>query len=110
MNDLALAHCAHDPRRLKALAQVPLQDLDLACREASRAKADGHVGVQIGNHLGKRDLDDRHLVDFLIHCAERRHPGAGPSLGHDDRRPHEEVDDAVAGRHAGGDPARASCR
>ena len=49
---------------------MPLQDLDLACREASRAKADGHVGVQIGNHLGKRDLDDRHLVDFLIHCAD----------------------------------------
>ena len=70
MNDLALAHCAHDPRRLKALAQVPLQDLDLACREASRARADGHVGVQIGNHLGKRDLDDQHLVDFLIHCAD----------------------------------------
>ena len=69
MNDLALTHCAHDPNRLKALAQVPLQDLELACREASRAKADGHVGVQIGNHLDKRDLDDAHLVDFLTHCA-----------------------------------------
>ena len=69
MNDLALAHCGHDARRLKALAQVPLQDLDLACREASRAKADGHAGVQIGNHLAERDLDDRHLVDFLVHCA-----------------------------------------
>ena len=32
MNDLALEHCAHAPDRLKALAQVPLQDLDLACR------------------------------------------------------------------------------
>ena len=69
MNDLALEHCAHAPARLMALAQVPLQDLDLACREASRAKADGHVGVQIGNHLDKRDLDDAHLVAFLTHCA-----------------------------------------
>ena len=69
MNDLALEHCSHAPARLKALAQVPLQDLDLACREASRAKVDGHVGVQIGNHLDKRDLDDAHLVDFLTHCA-----------------------------------------
>jgi aminocarboxymuconate-semialdehyde decarboxylase len=69
MNDLALEHCGHAPARLKALAQVPLQDLDLACGEASRAKADGHVGVQIGNHLEKRDLDDAHLVDFLTHCA-----------------------------------------
>ncbi|SDV51308.1 amidohydrolase family protein [Chitinasiproducens palmae] len=69
MNDLALEHCAYAPTRLKALAQVPLQDLDLACREASRAKAAGHVGVQIGNHLGPRDLDDPQLIDFLCHCA-----------------------------------------
>ena len=69
MNDLALDHCALRPDRLKPLAQVPLQDIDLACREASRAKAQGHVGVQIGNHLGQRDLDDTHLVDFLTHCA-----------------------------------------
>ncbi|MDS1140494.1 amidohydrolase family protein [Pusillimonas sp. SM2304] len=69
MNDLALEHCAADPHRLKAMAQVPLQDLELACREASRAKASGHVGVQIGSHLGARDLDDEHLVQFLIHCA-----------------------------------------
>lgn len=74
MNDLALEHCAADPKRLKALAQVPLQDLDLACREASRAKATGHVGVQIGSHLGKRDLDDEHLVQFLIHCANEDIP------------------------------------
>ena len=43
--DLALEHCAHAPDRLKALAQVPLQDLDLACREASRARAAGHLGA-----------------------------------------------------------------
>ncbi|SCU74628.1 Aminocarboxymuconate-semialdehyde decarboxylase [Cupriavidus necator] len=69
MNDLALEHCAYRPARLKALAQVPLQDLELACREATRAKAAGHVGVQIGNHLGPHDLDDARLVDFLVHCA-----------------------------------------
>ncbi|MGB6104996.1 MAG: amidohydrolase family protein [Pusillimonas sp.] len=78
MNDLALEHCAAHPSRLKALAQVPLQDLDLACREASRAKASGHLGVQIGNHLGGRDLDDEHLVQFLIHCAN----GGIPVLAH----------------------------
>lgn len=69
MNDLALEHCAYRPGRLKALAQVPLQDLEMACIEASRAKADGHVGVQIGNHLGPHDLDDERLVSFLAHCA-----------------------------------------
>lgn len=69
MNDLALEYCAPFPTRLKALAQVPLQDTDLACKEASRAKACGHVGVQIGNHVGDRDLDDAQLVEFLHHCA-----------------------------------------
>lgn len=70
MNDLALEHCAFAPGRLKALAQVPLQDLELACREASRARAAGHLGVQIGNHVGPRDLDDDTLVRFLVHCAD----------------------------------------
>lgn len=74
MNDLALEHCAYAPNRLKALAQVPLQDLELACREASRAKAAGHLGVQIGNHLGPRDLDDDHLISFLVHCANESIP------------------------------------
>ncbi len=69
MNDLALEYCAARPHRLKALAQVPLQDPALACREASRARAAGHVGVQIGNHVGDRDLDDEQLVEFLHHCA-----------------------------------------
>lgn len=69
LNDQALEFCAADPKRLVALAQVPLQDIDAACREASRAKASGHHGVQIGNHLGDRDLDDEGLVTFLQHCA-----------------------------------------
>lgn len=74
MNDLALAFCAHDPQRLKALSQVPLQDLDAATREVSRAKAAGHVGVQIGNHVGPRNLDDPALLEFLRHCAAESMP------------------------------------
>ncbi len=69
MNDLTLAHCNRHPTRLKAMAQVPLQDTERACREASRATACGHVGVQIGNHVGDRDLDDEQLIEFLHHCA-----------------------------------------
>jgi aminocarboxymuconate-semialdehyde decarboxylase len=74
MNDLALAFAAHDPQRLKVLAQVPLQDLDLACAEASRAVASGHLGIQIGNHLGDKDLDDATLEAFLTHCANEDIP------------------------------------
>jgi len=74
MNEHVLGYCAHAPTRLKALAQVPLQDGDLACREASRAMESGCIGVQIGNHVGERDLDDEALVQFLIHCAGQRIP------------------------------------
>lgn len=74
MNEHVLGYCTHAPSRLKALAQVPLQDTDLACREADRAMAAGCIGVQIGNHVGERDLDDEGLVRFLIHCANKNIP------------------------------------
>lgn len=72
-NDAALEICAGAGAsangRLRALCQVPLQDTDLACRELSRAMRSGHVGVQIGNHVGARNLDDEGIVTFLQHCA-----------------------------------------
>lgn len=74
MNDYAIELCSHDQQRLKGLAQVPLQDIDAACREASRAKQIGHVGVQIGNHFGNKDLDDADMLAFLSHCANEDIP------------------------------------
>jgi aminocarboxymuconate-semialdehyde decarboxylase len=74
MNDRALELCVNARGRLMVLAQVPLQDIELACREATRAFRAGHRGVQIGNHLGPRDLDDEHLVTFLTHCANEGIP------------------------------------
>lgn len=74
MNDKALSFCAGHPTRLRALAQVPLQDLSSACKEATRAMKAGCVGIQIGNHHGDHDLDNEQLVDFLIHCAEQDIP------------------------------------
>ncbi|MFZ0009730.1 MAG: amidohydrolase family protein [Steroidobacteraceae bacterium] len=68
-NDAALEICGAAPRRLKSLCQVPLQDIDLACRELSRAMDDGHVGVHIGNHVGPRELNDAGIITFLGHCA-----------------------------------------
>jgi aminocarboxymuconate-semialdehyde decarboxylase len=69
-NDMALEMCAEGEGRLHALAQVPLQDIDASCRELSRAIKAGHRGVQIGNHVGLKNLDDDGLVTFLTHCAE----------------------------------------
>lgn len=74
MNEKALAFCAGHPTRLKAMAQVPLQDTAMACNEASRAMQAGCIGVQIGNHLGDKDLDHPDLVDFLAYCGDHDIP------------------------------------
>jgi len=69
-NDAALEICAQGKGRLKSLCQVPLQDIDAACAELSRCMRDGHLGVQIGNHVGEKNLDDAGIVTFLHHCAD----------------------------------------
>ncbi len=73
-NDEALEICSRGKGRLHAMAQVPLQDTDLSCQEVSRSKQNGHVGVQIGNHVGKRNMDDQELERFLQHCADEDVP------------------------------------
>jgi aminocarboxymuconate-semialdehyde decarboxylase len=69
-NDAALELCSRGKGRLKALCQVPLQDVDAACRELTRCVKAGHLGVQIGNHVGEKNLDDAGIVTFLHHCAD----------------------------------------
>jgi aminocarboxymuconate-semialdehyde decarboxylase len=69
-NDIALEMCSRAKGRLKSLCQVPLQDPDAACKELSRCLRAGHLGVQIGNHVGDKNLDDPGIVTFLHHCAE----------------------------------------
>jgi len=68
-NDAALSMCADAPGRLLPMCQVPLPDPDAACAELSRCVDAGHVGVEIGNHVGDRDLDDAGVVTFLQHAA-----------------------------------------
>ena len=67
-NDLAL-DVTGGSERLVPFCQVPLQDVDAACAELERSVANGHVGVEIGNHVGDRDLDDAGIRTFLQHCA-----------------------------------------
>lgn len=69
-NDLALEVCAPAGGRLVPFCQVPLQNTDAACRELERSVAAGHTGVEIGNHVGDRDLDDAGIVTFLHHAAD----------------------------------------
>jgi aminocarboxymuconate-semialdehyde decarboxylase len=68
-NDAALELCAQGQGKLKSLCQVPLQDIDASCAELSRCMHAGHVGVQIGNHVGEKNLDDPGILNFFRHCA-----------------------------------------
>ncbi|WP_189115868.1 amidohydrolase family protein [Pilimelia terevasa] len=68
-NDLTLEVTQRAPGRLVPFCQVPLQDAEAACAELDRCLAAGHAGVEIGNHVGDRDLDDPGVVTFLQHCA-----------------------------------------
>jgi aminocarboxymuconate-semialdehyde decarboxylase len=69
-NDMALEMCARSGGCIHAVAQVPLQDVDASCREVERAMKNGHIGVEIGNHVGDKDFDDEGIVTFLHHCAD----------------------------------------
>ncbi|KAB2341050.1 amidohydrolase family protein [Actinomadura rudentiformis] len=74
VNDRILAYCADTSGRLLPLCQVPLQDTELACAAVTKAKAAGHRGVHIGNHVGARYLDDAEITAFLAHCADEGMP------------------------------------
>ena len=73
-NDAALEICQQGKGRLFAMAQVPLQNIDAACKEASRAMNSGHVGIQIGNHVAEKNMDDEGVLTFLQHCASENIP------------------------------------
>lgn len=69
-NDAALDIAAGGQGRIVTFCQVPLQDVDEACGELERSLANGHLGVEIGNHVGDAYLDDVAILSFLQRCAE----------------------------------------
>lgn len=73
-NDLTLRIAEQAPDRFLPFCQVPLQDTEAACRELDRCLTNGHLGVEIGNHVADRDLDDAGVVTFLQHCADHDVP------------------------------------
>lgn len=54
--------CATNPERLKAVALVPTDDIDQACREARRAVTElGHVGIVMKPFFEEMTMDDPHF-------------------------------------------------
>jgi aminocarboxymuconate-semialdehyde decarboxylase len=71
LNDHLAEVVARYPRRFVALGTVPLQAPDLACRELERCvRGLGFAGVQIGTHVGERNLDDPDLFP-VFQAAEQ---------------------------------------
>lgn len=56
--------CAKAPERLKAVATVPLQDVDASITELRRAVSAGAVAITIPPVVGRMNLDDPLLYDF----------------------------------------------
>ncbi len=71
LNDHLASLVAAHPRRFIGLGTLPLQDPELACRELERCVSGlGLAGVQIGTHVGGRNLDDPSLFP-VFQTAER---------------------------------------
>jgi hypothetical protein len=64
-NDWIAAFCAADPRRLKGIAQVALQDVSAATAEARRAVEElGLVGVMMPTNVRDQDIGQRQFWPF----------------------------------------------
>jgi predicted TIM-barrel fold metal-dependent hydrolase len=62
--------CGRDRDRLKAVAVVPLQDVDRSVAELSRTKRNGAVAVTIPPVVGDHNLDDESLLPFFEAAAD----------------------------------------
>ena len=56
------------PNKYVGLCTVPMQDPQLAIQELERAKAIGHVGVQIGSNINGMNLSDPFFFPFFQAC------------------------------------------
>ena len=64
-NDWLAEFCAADPRRLKGVAMIALQDIDAATREARRAVEKlGFVGVMMPTNVRDQDIGKREFWQF----------------------------------------------
>ena len=86
-NDWLAEFCSAEPRRLKGVAVVALQDVDEAIKEARRAVLElGHVGVMMPTNVVDQDIGEKQFWPFYeaveqlnvglalhggIHMAER---------------------------------------
>lgn len=68
LNDHIADLVAKYPKNYIGLATIPMQDPQLAIQELERAKAIGHVGIQIGSNINDENLSDEKYFPIFEAC------------------------------------------
>lgn len=58
------------PKNYIGLATIPMQDTELAIKELERAKATGHVGIQIGSNINDENLSEEKFFPIFEACEK----------------------------------------
>lgn len=68
LNDHIAELVAKYPKNYIGLATIPMQDTELAIKELERAKAIGHVGIQIGSNINDENLSEERFFPIFESC------------------------------------------
>ena len=68
LNDHIAELVAKYPKNYIGLATIPMQDTELAIKELERAKAIGHVGIQIGSNINDENLSEERFFPIFKAC------------------------------------------
>lgn len=69
LNDHIADLVARYPKNYIGLATIPMQDPQVAIAELERAKAIGHVGIQIGSNINDENLSEEKYFPIFEACA-----------------------------------------
>lgn len=69
LNDHIADLVARYPKNYIGLATIPMQDPQAAITELERAKAIGHVGIQIGSNINDENLSEEKYFPIFEACA-----------------------------------------
>ena len=70
LNDHIADLVARYPKNYIGLATIPMQDTEAAILELERAKAIGHVGIQIGSNINDENLSEEKFFPIFETCAK----------------------------------------
>jgi aminocarboxymuconate-semialdehyde decarboxylase len=68
LNDHIADLVAKYPKNYIGLATIPMQDIEAAIKELERAKASGHVGIQIGSNINDENLSEDKFFPIFEAC------------------------------------------